>query len=232
MPPSLYINTMCRWQLAYMYKLGPGFWDTLTFNRLCTKAPLLQTWPYREKDGQLLVERLQYFIKEVNNLQTEMKDARDIRKQQQLQELQDQQNRASNTSVSNYTTTIRKRDNTLATQVAKREALRAAQMRAIKTAGANKSTSSGRARDGIPPLTSQLGEWVNTVIATPASLLLLPISPVPDGVLEDIQRAIRYLEEARILGADVIRYSPNSSQLDIQQPVINILDTQKSATPS
>jgi len=56
----------------------------------------------------------------------------------------------------------------------------------IKTAGANKSTSLGRARDGILPLTSQLGEWVNTIIATPVSLLLLPISPVPDGVLEDI----------------------------------------------
>jgi len=59
-------------------------------------------------------------------------------------------------------------------------------MRVIKTAGANKSTSSGRVRDSIPPLTSQLGEWVNTIIATLASPLLLPISPVPDGVLEDI----------------------------------------------
>jgi len=59
-------------------------------------------------------------------------------------------------------------------------------MRVIETAGANKSTLSGRARDSIPPLTSQLGEWVNTIIATPVLLLLLPISPVPDGVSEDI----------------------------------------------
>ena len=39
-----------------MYKLGLDFWDILTFNRLYTKAPLLQTWPYREESRQLLVE--------------------------------------------------------------------------------------------------------------------------------------------------------------------------------
>ena len=63
--------------------------------------------------------------------------------------------------------------------------LRAAQLRAIKTARANKRTSSDIARVGTLPLTLQLEEWVNRVISTPVSLLLtLPI--LPDGVPEGI----------------------------------------------
>jgi len=51
-------------------------------------------------------------------------------------------------------------------------------MCAIKTAGVNKCTLLGIARDSTPPLTSQLGEWVNSVISTLASpLLTLPAPP-------------------------------------------------------
>jgi len=224
LPPDGYMNKLCRWQLAYIYKLRPDFWDTLTFDRLCIKAPLLQTWPYREKAGDLLVEQLQDFVQKVDNLYTEMMDARNAKKQQQLQELQGRHDRAPNISVSDYNAAIRKRDDTLAAQVARREALRAAQMRATETAGGNGCTLGG-ARD------SRLGEWVNSVIGTPVSpSLTLPVPP--DGISEGIQRAIRQLEQARILGADIARHSPDSSQLDVQQPVVSVSDTQNNTTPS
>ena len=161
-----------------------------------------------------------------------MKDTRYARKQQQeLQELQGQHSQESRTSASNYAATIRKRDDTLATQVARREVLRVAQLHVIETARANERTSSGIARVGTPSSTSRLEEWVNGVIGTPVSPL--PTLPVPpDGVPEGIQRAMRQLEQARTLGANVARHSPNSSRLNIQQPVIDVSDTQKSATPS
>ena len=63
-------------------------------------------------------------------------------------------------------------------------------MRVIKTARANEYTLSDIARVGTPPLILWLGEWVNKVIGTP--ILLLPTLPVPpDGVLENIQCAMR-----------------------------------------
>ena len=72
-PPSAYMDTICCWELVHLYKLGPDFWNILTFSSLCAKTPLLQMWSYREKSGQLLVEQLQDFIKEVDKLQIKMK---------------------------------------------------------------------------------------------------------------------------------------------------------------
>ena len=53
----------------------------LTFNYLCAKTPLLQTWPYKEKAGQLLVEQLQCFIKEVDDLYNKIKNVKYIKRQ-------------------------------------------------------------------------------------------------------------------------------------------------------
>ena len=63
-------------------------------------------------------------------------------------------------------------------------------------------------------------------------LLLLTLPVLPNGVLEDIQRAIRQLKQAYILRTNIARHNPNSSRLNVQQLVINILDIQKSVTPS
>ena len=58
-------------------------------------------------------------------------------------------------------------------------------MRVIKTAGANKCTSLGIARDSTPPSTLQLGEWVNSIIGILA-LLLLTLPTPPNGISKGI----------------------------------------------
>ena len=50
--------------------------------------------------------------------------------------------------------------------------------------------------------------------------------------MEDIQCAIRQLKQAYILRTNATKYSPDSSQLNVQQLVINVSDIQKSVTPS
>ena len=98
-------------------------------------------------------------------------------------------------------------------------------------ARANKYISSDIARVNTLPPTSQLGEWVNKVIGILVSPL--PTLPVPlNGVSEDIQYIIKQLEQAYILGTNVVRHSSDSSWLNVQQPVIDVLDIQKSVTPS
>jgi len=60
-------------------------------------------------------------------------------------------------------------------------------MRVIKTARVNKSTLLGIVKDNMPRLTLWLREWINSVIATPVSLLLLLILFIPpNGILKSI----------------------------------------------
>ena len=96
----------------------------------------------------------------------------------------------------------------------------------IETAKANEYMSSNIVRVGTPLSTLQLGEWVNKVI----SILILS-SPTlfvpPNGALEDIQCAVKQLKQAYILGVNITRHSFDSSQLNIQQLVVNVLDMQK-----
>ena len=84
----------------------------------------------------------------------------------------------------------------------------------IETAKANKYMSSDIAKVGTLLPTSWLREWVNRVIDT--LILPLPTLPVPpDGVLKNIQYVIKQLEQACILKANVAKYSPDSSWLNV-----------------
>ncbi|KAH7009475.1 hypothetical protein B0J12DRAFT_60584 [Macrophomina phaseolina] len=51
-PPSLYLDMFCRWQLASLFaRPRPGFWGALTIAAVDADVPALEDWPYR-KDGE------------------------------------------------------------------------------------------------------------------------------------------------------------------------------------
>ncbi len=119
----------------------PSFWATLCFDTLTSKALLVRTWGYQEKFGASLVTQLQAIVEEVEDRYQEIyakkRQARKVQSksisQAQSTQLSPEEEEASTLSATQkYELITRKRDDTLATYVAKREAAKAIQQSALR----------------------------------------------------------------------------------------------------
>lgn len=247
------MDTRSRWQLAYMYNRPRGTkidWNTATLQTLYVEAPLIHTWPRIQQAGQLLLEQLQCIVDEVNGTHANrLLQRKDTKTARQLcgscSPLFDQNQELAPRIVDakTYATEVRKMDNTLAMQVARREATK---MR--------KCAVQADIAPSVELPVSQLREYVKQVLRTPvtpstrptwkqtlglppttpmsppcwlpiSAVVLLPtqsdsvLDGVPDSVPESIRRAAKLLEQARIqvLGVEMI----------LRQPSVNIVDSQE-----
>jgi len=167
MPSSAYMVTECRWQLAHLYlKDKSSFWDTLTLDVLYTKAPLLLEWPHRETAGQMLLERLQHIASDVDRAYLEQVAERKNAKNRRMQAPALEE---TSHSSEDYVARVRRRDDTLATQVARREALKKAHTNGnIVTPVSNMLPLESQLRGGVnglnskpPPLSCPLSQEVS-----------------------------------------------------------------------
>jgi superfamily II DNA helicase RecQ len=131
MPPSVYMATNCRWQLAWLYQTEiAAFWESVTIEQLAIKAPLLQEWRYYDCSIHELLTQLQRLSNEIDEtyilLAQEKKESRKQKQQSQAN------TRLSNSELSEPAiASTTSRDDMLAIQVARQEALRDIERRGI-----------------------------------------------------------------------------------------------------
>jgi superfamily II DNA helicase RecQ len=131
MTACAFLHREVRWQLAYLFGGRSRVVGSLTLDSLFDRVPALKEWEYQESYGRVLLEQLQLIESEVNNEYAEVlaerqrcKDAKTSATAANSIAGQDVDPSRDAASASAYHENIRRRDDNLAIQVARRNAER------------------------------------------------------------------------------------------------------------
>jgi hypothetical protein len=178
-PSTAFIDTSCLWQMAGLYTpgtvvLGDGLKDVEA------RAPLLCQWQYRETHGDHLFELLHYIRGKVDeayaNWRNNKKSKAENRKIRET-EAQRRGERASNLNAAErYAEETRQRDDTLAMQVARRQATKASELYGSMDKSPAPTPSTPHRRAAISA-------------ETPRGPAYSPLTPIPisEGIRTDTQ---------------------------------------------
>jgi hypothetical protein len=133
MPACAYMDRECRWRLAHLYNERLLAWGDLTLDSLCERVRPLEAWLHWVASGSMLLQYLQSIVPEVDRVYAELleerRHAREAKAAVKQQAASNQQvPQPAPITASEYTAIVRRRDDTLATQVARREAWKAARV--------------------------------------------------------------------------------------------------------
>ena len=131
MPACAYMDRECRWRLAHLYNERLLAWGDLSLDSLCERVRPLEAWLHWVASGFMLLQYLQSIVPEVDRVYAELleerRHAREAKAAVKQQAGSNQQvPQPAPITASEYTAIVRRRDDTLATQVARREAWKAA----------------------------------------------------------------------------------------------------------
>jgi hypothetical protein len=124
LPASAFIKTSTCWQLAHLY--GPkgrptAWWDTLTIEQLADEVDLT-SWLYQAECGNILVNRLKDIthevFRQVISIRAQKKQARISKGMEKSTTTIPYPNSSEDTTLLEYNTQNRIRDNTLSRKVA------------------------------------------------------------------------------------------------------------------
>jgi superfamily II DNA helicase RecQ len=181
LPAAVFMLPRLCWQLSYLYGPQSGMakeWDSLTLENLEAKADLISSWKYRDTYSTLLISYLQKIVPAVERALQDQKDKKVARKQ-----IKDNKSRSTHLSVTSEFNTSeelitynRKKDDTLAIQVARSEALKSSTRQGIAS-NISSSTSALLAR-----VRSQVAETdqflaLSTDALIPEDTILVHIAP-------------------------------------------------------
>jgi len=124
-PADAFLDQDCQWQLCRLYDKNCFIvWQSFTLDQLYKQIPELQGWEYKESSGPQLLSFLANLSPQVDlqylKLQQERRDRKE-RKQTNSKTL----SQLPRVSAEEYSQVVRRKDDSLATQVARREAFRA-----------------------------------------------------------------------------------------------------------
>lgn len=131
MPPTAFMDIKCQWQLAGLYNSdNPTLGNTL--DDVKAKVPLLHEWQYREEYGGRLFEQLQNMVAKVRQTYADISQKRKDKAKAQNKELpngqQEERNMSRLNATERYIEATRKKDDTLAIQVARRAAAKRSEL--------------------------------------------------------------------------------------------------------
>lgn len=133
MTSVIFMDIKCQWQLAALYaSSNPPLGTTL--DDIDNKAPLLREWSYREEYGSRLFEQLQTMVTKVRQAYADFQQRKRKEKSQpnNLQNQVEQRDMSGLNVAQRYIESVRKQDDTLAMQVARRTAAKSSEMQATE----------------------------------------------------------------------------------------------------
>ena len=204
-PPSLFMGDQCRWQLAHLFtqRSFASCLSNMTLKELDEKAPLFKIWKWRQEYGQSMLLYLQDIVSEVTAVSLsnsqKRRDERAARSSATARAPSRIEHRGP-ISVSQYNGINRARDDSLAMQVAKHNALKAHQQLTLQTERASNQRqelddASVPSTPTQSPRSTALADWVQERIrGSPGGT---PSQSPPPEMPDSIRRAATVLEQIR-----------------------------------
>lgn len=205
MPASAYMPTGLRWQLAYIFdEIQAAFWSSLTIRILQDKAPALSTWMCEHPEAHDMVTLLRQMAPRIEETYQEQRAQRKNTVVDMV-ELAIPAQRC--TTLAEYTTAMRVRDDTLSRRVALQEAKKATLQ----------AQQEERQRERIEQQqeSSLASQWIQGYIT---GVVDEPENP-PAGVTDYMLRAARGIRQARSsMVEDQLSRLESQQSIDSHQP--------------
>jgi len=210
MPAAAYMPTQCRWQLAYVFEESrAGFWESLSMNVLQEKAPALSKWMCQHPEATN--PEADHMVTLLRGISHRVEMAYQEQRAQRKNPVNDIANEAvpaqQSTTVAEYATAMRMRDDSLSKRVALQEARKAAQ----------RAQHEERQRERVEKQQegTLASQWIQAYIT---GVFDEPDDP-PRGVTDHMLRAARGIRQARAGETDNRLPRAESQQLIGSQPI-------------